>query len=66
MAVKEICVEKVANGYIIEAEQEEQASAMKSMPYRERKTQYIAVTKKEAMKHIESLIDSLKAGGDED
>jgi len=69
MDYKELCIERVQNGFVIEAEPVEKkkkrgiGAEMYSEP---KKAQFIAANEKEAMKIIKDMIGSLASGMDDE
>jgi len=71
MMMSEICIEKAANGFIIECEYKPKPKAMKAgkmeMPeyHLSRKIEHVAVNEKDAIKKVRELIGKLESGMDD-
>jgi len=67
MDMSEICIEKVANGYVIECKYKPRRKAMRSsgdypMGYSENKVEHVAVSESDAIKKVKELIGKLSGG----
>jgi len=67
MKMSEICIEKVANGYVIECKYKPQRKAMRSggdypLGYSENKVEHVAISESDALKKVKELIGKLSGG----
>jgi len=59
MKMNEICIERAANGYIIECKYEGAARALGESPMGRRSVEHVAVNEKDLMMQVKMLIGKL-------